>query len=310
MEAAKYFKQFLRESTTASPQQKKDAESGLAEVRQKLGQIQVNAPTGSEITLDDGERIGTAPLSEPIDVEPGPHTIKSPTDSVKVIATVGQKVEARLGATASPPAVVPVTPTPSTSTPGTPPASTPPPGSGTDGNAGATKPPPSGGDTGARKTNLLDLPETMWPVYAGLAVGVAGLASTIVFAAFKADAQSKADAVANDIRRAASLRGISSQGVCSSSNAQIQKDFGNACKTLRDNNDKVDTNATIANVSIVVMAVGFATAAGWFLFSPKRTDDSKSADATKKIPERKAQTPVLTPYGGWNSAGLTWSGEF
>ena len=52
MEAAKYFKQFLKESTTASPQQKKDAESGLAEVRQKLGRIEVVAPSGTEITLE------------------------------------------------------------------------------------------------------------------------------------------------------------------------------------------------------------------------------------------------------------------
>src|SRR5436190_23718159 len=36
MEAAKYFKQFSREATTATPQQRRDAESGLAEVRQKL----------------------------------------------------------------------------------------------------------------------------------------------------------------------------------------------------------------------------------------------------------------------------------
>src|SRR5688572_14545774 len=182
MEAAKYFKQFLKESTTASPQQKKDAETGLADVRQKLGRIDVVAPAGTEITLDDGERIGTAPLSEPIDVEPGPHTVKSPNDSVRVIATVGQKVEAKLGAASSaPPAVVPVTP-PSTST--TPPASNPP-TSGNEGGGGTTNPPPSG-DTGAKKTNLLSPPENMIPVYAGLVIGVGGLVSAIVFAAFKA----------------------------------------------------------------------------------------------------------------------------
>lgn len=306
MEAAKYFKQFIKESTTASPQQKKDAESGLAEVRQKLGRIEVTAPSGTEITLDDGERIGTTPLSEPIDVEPGPHTVRSPTDSVKVIATLGQKVEAKLGAaSSSPPAVVPVTPSSSSAAP----PSNPPPSSGTDGNAGTTAPPPSGGDTGSKKTNLLSPPENMIPVYAGLVIGVGGLVSAIVFAAFKADAQSKADAVANDIRRASSLRGISSQGVCSSSNAQIQKDFGNACKTLRDNNDKVDTNATIANISLAVMGVGLVTAAGWYLFAPKR-DEGRVGDTTKKMPERKAQVPMLTPYGGWNSAGLTLSGEF
>lgn len=307
LEAAKYFKQFLKESTTASPQQKKDAESGLAEVRQKLGRIEVSAPTGSEITLDDGERIGTAPLSEPIDVEPGPHTIRTPNDSVKVIATVGQKVEAKLGvASSTTPAVVPVTPPPSTTT--TPPPSNPPPSTGNEGNTGTTNPPPSG-DQPTKKTNLLSPPENMVPVYAGLVVGVGGLVSAIVFAAFKADAQSKADAVANDIRRAASLRGISSQGVCSSSNAQVQRDFGAACKTLRDNNDKVDTNATIANISLVVMGVGFVTAAGWYLFAPKR-DEGKVGDATKKTPERKAQAPFLTPYGGWGSAGFTLSGEF
>lgn len=308
MEAAKYFKQFMKESTTASPQQKKDAESGLAEVRQKLGRIEVVAPSGTEITLDDGERIGTTPLSEPIDVEPGPHTVKSSTDSVKVIATVGQKVEAKLGAaSSSPPAVVPVSPPASaSSTPA--PASNPPPTSGSDGNAGTTAPPPNG-DTGAKRTNLLTPPENMFPVYAGAAITVGGLVSAIVFAAFKADAQSKADAVANDIRRAASLRGISSQGVCSSSNAQIQKDFGNACKTLRDNNDKVDTNATIANISLVVMGVGAVTAIGWYLFAPKR-DDSKSGDAAKQLRERKAQMPILMPSGGWNTAGLTLSGEF
>lgn len=297
-EAAKYFKQFLKESTTASPQQRRDAESGLAEARQKLGRIEVIAPSGTEITLDDGEKIGTTPLSEPIDVDPGPHTVKSPTESVKVIATLGQKVEAKLGQPAAATPVVPVTPPASSSS-----SPTPAPGTEQTPLPSETAPPPAA-ETGAKRTNLLTPPETMTPVYVGLAAGGIGLVGAIVFAAFKADAQSKADAVANDIRRAAQLRSIPPQGVCSSTNPTIQKDFGNACTTLKDNNDKVDTNATIANVSLVVMGVGFLTAAGWYLFAPKR-DDSKSAKAT--TPSTK---PVITPYAGWGSGGLTVSGAF
>lgn len=292
MEAAKYFKQFLKESTTASPQQKRDAESGLAEVRQRLGRIEVVAPSGTEITLDDGERVGTAPLSEPIDVEPGPHTVKSPTDSVKVIATVGQKVEAKLGAaSSSPPAVVPVTLPPSATQPETP----------TNNNNTNTNVNTINVDTAA-KPKTTWMPKNMLPVYVGLGFTGAGLIGGIVFAAFKADAQSKADAVANDIRRAASLRGISSQGVCSSSNAQIQSDFGNACKTLRDNNDKVDTNATIANVSFGVMIVAGVGTLIYWIASEKRVDESARPPTARR--------PVLAPSGGWNNAGLTLSGEF
>lgn len=300
-EAARYFKQFLKESTTASPQQRKDAETGLADARQKLGRIEVIAPAGTEITLDDGEKIGTTPLAEPIDVEPGPHTVKSPTDSVKVVATLGQKVEAKLGqpAAATPPPVVPVTAPPATK------EAMPPSGTGTDTTQppAETTPPPAA-EKGPKRTSLLTPPETMVPVYAGLAAAGVGLVGAIVFAAFKADAQSKADAVANDIRRAAQLRGIPSQGVCSSTNPTIQKDFGSACTTLQDNNDKVDTNATIANVSLVVMGVGLVTAAGWYLFAPKR-EEAKAAKAT--VPTTK---PVITPYAGWGSGGLSVSGAF
>lgn len=299
MEAAKYFKQFLKESTTASPQQKKDAESGLAEVRQKLGRIEVVAPSGTEITLDDGERIGTTPLSEPIDVDPGPHTVKSPTESVKVIATLGQKVEAKFGGSSST-AVVPVTP-PSTGS-NNPPASNPPSSSGTEGDAGTVAPPPNG-DSGA-KPKTIWVPKNLLPVYIGAGIAGAGLISAAVFAAFKADAQSKADAVASDIRRAASLRGISSQGVCSSSNGQIQKDFGNACKTLRDNNDKVDTNAAIANISIGVSAVAVAGIVIYWIVAEKRERTPDTARAPT------ARPPILTPYTGWDGGGLTLTGQF
>jgi hypothetical protein len=152
----------------------------------------------------------------------------------------------------------------------------------------------------------------MTPVYVGLAAGGIGLVGAIVFAAFKADAQSKADGNAAQIRSSAIQRGYDgdgdgvpdAKGVCGSSDPTIQKDFSTACTTLKENNDKVDTNATIANVSVVVLVLGLCTAAGWYLFAPKR-DDSRSSKA-KPLPSG----PVLTPYAGYGSGGLTLSGSF
>jgi hypothetical protein len=55
-----------------------------------------------------------------------------------------------------------------------------------------------------------------------------------------AEIQKECDAIANDIRRAASLRGMSSDGICTSSNPTIQQDFGKACADLKDCNRRVD----------------------------------------------------------------------
>jgi len=295
LEAAKYFQQFLKEATTATPQQKKDAENGLAEVRAKLGRIEIIAPAGTEISLDDQGKIGTAPFTEPVDVEPGPHTLKSSTETQKVIATVGQKIEAKFGA-ASSPAVVPVTPPAGSGTPAT----------GPDGNGSSPNPPNH--DTGPKKTNLLSPPESMAPVYVGLTFAGVGLVGAIVFAAFKADAQGKADSVANEIRSAAQTRGIPTTGVCSNTNPAVQRDFATACKTLKENNDKVDTNATVANVSLVVMGVGLLTAAGWYLFAPKR-DEGRVGDGgrTKQATDTR---PKLTPWIGYETGGLSLSSSF
>lgn len=303
LEAAKYFQQFLKESTTASPQQRADAEAGLSEVRQKLGRIEIIVPSGTEITLDEKERLGTAPFAEPIDVDPGPHSLRSPNETVRVTANAGQKVQARFGGTVQPvvPAAVPA-PAPTTP-PATPPAA----------DTNPANPPPS---DGPKHTNLLSPPENMTPVVIGLVAAGVGLAGTIIFAAFKADSQTKADTVATEIRNAAIKRGYDgdgdgvpdAKGVCGSSSADIQRDFGNACATLKQNNDKVDTNATIANVSVVVMIVGAATAVGWYLFAPKRDDSKGSAKATPR--PLTPTSPVLTPYAGYNSGGFVLSGSF
>jgi hypothetical protein len=230
--------------------------------------------------------------------------VKSPTQNVTVIAVVGQKVEAKFGNAASTPAVVPVT-SPSSSG-----SSTPPPNNG---DPGQPNPPPPN-DKLSKQTNLLSPPENMTPVYIGLAVAGVGIVSAIVFAAFKADAQSKADKVAADIRAAAQSpqRNIPVQGACNSSDPRAA-DLQNACKTLRDNNSKVDTNATIANVSIGVAVAGAVFALGWYLLASKK-DDSKTGTTDPHHRDvktaKKPHAPELAPYAGWQSGGLSLTGEF
>lgn len=290
LDAAKYFQQFLKEATTATPQQKKDAESGLAEARKQIARIDVVAPAGTDISLDEQGKVGTTPF-DALDVEPGVHTVKSPSQSVTVTAVVGQKVEARLGPAASPTAPPAAAPAPGPTSAERPVPSTP-----SDANAAVTT------DSG-KTTGKSFLPENMTPVYAGLAVAGVGLVSAIVFAAFKADAQSKADQNATNIRKAATDRGIPAQGACNSTAAGAEV-LKSACATLRDNNDKVDTNAMIANVSLVVGAVGLVFAGVWFLAAPKK-HETKS-----KTGSLQPKSPVLTPYAGWQSAGFSLTGEF
>lgn len=284
LEAAKYFRQFLKEATTANAQQRKDAETGLAEVRQRIGRIDVVAPPGTEISLDDQGNVGSTPM-DPLDVEPGHHTVKSPTHSVTVIAVAGQKVEAKLGQT--------------TPTPPAPIASTAP--------ATVLSPLPSqAADTGEVKhTNLLSPPANMTPVYVGLGVAAAGLVSAVVFAAFKSSAQSDADSVANTIRSEANARSIPSQGVCHNASAP---EFAKACATLQDNNSKVDTNATIANVSFGVMGAGLVFAGVWYLAAPKSTDAKPSSAAGR--PNREPKMTVFSPYATSRGGGFSLSGRF
>jgi Tfp pilus assembly protein PilF len=75
LEAEKYFKQFLSESKDITDKQRADANDGLNQSRAKLGRIEVSAVPGTEVTID-GEKVGTTPLTEPVAVEAGAHTVK------------------------------------------------------------------------------------------------------------------------------------------------------------------------------------------------------------------------------------------
>jgi hypothetical protein len=54
------------------------------------------------------------------------------------------------------------------------------------------------------------------------------------------------------------------------------------------------------------MVVGLGTAAGWYLFAPKRDDSKGMATNAAKRPS----APVFAPYAGYGNGGFSLSGTF
>ena len=304
LEAAKYFQQYLRESQNLSPAQRADAERGLSESRQKLGRVEILAPAGAMLMID-GEGVGTAPLAEPIDVEPGPHKVKAGNEEQNVSTVAGQKATAKFGAGGAPapvpvPVPLPPPPTPANNAPATP--------APTDNQANAASNANAAnnvtvniGDTGPTppKKGILSPPANMVPVYIGGAVGLIGFGVGIgVGVIAKSSAQNSADSVAAEIRKNGGT-----QGVCSSTVPATVNKFGKACSALSDDNNKVDTDAAVGNIGIAVGAVGLVFALGWYLFAPKKSSDAPPATGTWK-------TPTVTPILGTYQNGLAVSGTF
>ncbi|MBK6694165.1 MAG: PEGA domain-containing protein [Myxococcales bacterium] len=280
LEAAKYFQQYLREATTATPAQRADAERGLAEARTKLGRLEVSAPPGSEISVD-GNVVGAAPLSEPVDVEAGNHTVKArltdgSSETKSVSARAGEKLPVQLTHTKDP-AVAPV-PVPATApSPAPAPAPTPAP-------APVAEERPAGGTFEVQPNKKSFRPKTMVPVYIGAGVAVAGAATAVAFYVFKQDALDSAKRTANLIQNPPTPPAGNSQ-TCNAANPGR---FAAACKALQDDIDRSNTDNTIANVGVGVGIAGAALALGWLFFGPKK--DVEPQVGTWRLP---LVTPML-----------------
>ncbi len=303
LEASKYLQQYLRESQSLSPAQKADAERGLLEARQKLGRIEILAPAGAMLTVD-GDGVGTAPLAEPVDVEPGAHKVKAGNEEQSVSTVAGQKATAKFGPGGGP-AIAPM-PTPPP-TPANPMPATPQPTPPTDPQANPTSANPNPNNVAVNagdatphppKKGLLSPPATMVPVYLGGAVALIGAGVGIgVGVIAKSSAQNSADSVASQIRQNGGTN-----GVCSRTDAATVAKFGKACAALSDDNSKVDTDATVGNIGMAVGIAGAVLAVGWYLFAPKKADEPAPAATWK--------APVLSPMLGFRTGGLSLSGQF
>lgn len=305
LEAARHFQSFLRDSQNLTADKRREGEDGLRDVRKKLGTLAIAAPAGAEISID-GERV--AGVADEVDVEPGARTVTArlPDGTIlaeKVTAVAGSRAQVRLGAggpATDPPKVDPAKVDPAKVGPGPvePPSGGPGPSVPPKAGPGVGEPPTGDGTgplaPGEREPGILSPPETMVPVFIGLGVGVVGLASTIAFAAAKSSAQTKANEGEASIRAAALQNGRNPSGICALPPTSA---YATSCAALRDNLSTVDSNATAANISAVVMTIGFVGAAGWYLFAPKAGKKSATGPTARIVPAPTLHGGSLTVVG-------------
>ncbi len=100
VDAITSFQRFLETETDGSAKTRELALLAINEIENLVGKVRiVGAPEGSEIFLD-GKKVGIAPLSDPLFVDPGRHTVRISKDrfktlDVEVIAASGAEVEVR-----------------------------------------------------------------------------------------------------------------------------------------------------------------------------------------------------------------------
>lgn len=100
-EAARYFKEYLADKA-ATASGTAIAQAGLTEARTRDGRLEIRAPVGVEVFVDD-QSVGTAPI-ELFDVDPGSHVVRLKGGAaVTVTAVAGEIVVAPLGGPPPPP---------------------------------------------------------------------------------------------------------------------------------------------------------------------------------------------------------------
>jgi hypothetical protein len=314
LESSRHFAAFLRDSATASPVERAEAEKGLQSARAKLARIQVNVSESGADVLIDGDSVGTAPLAEPVDVLPGNHSVEARhagrSASTTVAAPMGKQANATLtletGAAAAP-AVAPAPPPPAA------PIAPPPAGPAEPVSPpAAQKAPPAASTPEAYKSPAAQGrdPFFRWVTHSevgwfslGLAVAGIGVLSwgAITFKMADNNVATVADSIRTEaLRRQTDLAKIHPPPEGRAANPcadPVVKGFENACTSLRDNENQRAQDRNIAIGGAIAAGVGITTLVTGYLLSSgsKRTEEDRA---------------VLVPAYGPHQAGLVFSTPF
>ena len=293
LEASKMFQTYLND-----PQgdKKADATKGLTDARSKLGRLDVTAPPGSEVTVDEAV-VGKTPMSDPLDVEAGNHTVRvklpdNTSSEQKIVVTAGQVQPVRFAAAST---VVNPPTNPPTNPPDHQPANPPtnPPTNIDNTNPPPNNPPPNNPPV-EPKGELVHPTGGLVLMIAGGALLVGGVVVAGTFGAIKSSANDNYISVQNQIIAAEKADGIKSP-TC---NPPPSSKYTSACATLKSNQDAVNQDATVANFFVGVAIVGALAVAGgavWYFVGAKR---------------KEAPTAHITPWMGPGTGGISLSGSF
>jgi hypothetical protein len=310
-----HLQQFLREHTTATPDQRQAADKGIVEAKKKSAFVIVIVDAnGADVSLD-GANIGKAPLLDPYFVKAGKHTLlatyQGKNATTQVDAKIGSATAANLtlGTSGTAPAPAPVAPAPTIPT--TPPSTAQPPPAVAPtvptGPAAGTFPPPnqqpavSGSFMGpglppdqgvSEREPFFDWYTRKPLAWVGTGVAGVGLVLGIAFSAAASGASSSADGHVNDIKEEARRQGFNGPP-CGDADSGAGDDphYHQACDVLRDDISAHDTDVAVATAGWVFFGVGVVGTAAYAMIDwfPKKKPSSGALD-----PRIVAIAPVVT----------------
>lgn len=331
-DAGNHLQQFLRLHTSASADQKKTAEKGIADAKKKTGFVIVIADANGASVSIDGVAVGLTPLLDPVFVKPGKHTIvatyQNKSATTQIDAKAGSAAAATLTLGTSGSAVASAPPPPPSTDPTPPPAgppATPPATSGSALGPPPAAPPPSTDTSPLLPTVSTDMGATgamepdkgvtgereplfSWykrkPIaWAGTGVAVAGLGLGIGFSIATAVVGAKASDHATQIEDFVAKNGLGKVRPCAPEGSSqldysfVDKNgktvsFSTACNVLREDLSDYDTNFAVATVGWVVFGVGVLGTGAYALFDWYLAPPKKTSSTAPRV---LAVTPVVSP---------------
>ena len=300
-DAAKHFVTYLREHKDATALERQEAEKGLAAAKTKVGEITLNVDTdGAEIFVD-GQPEGRSPLSGPIFLEPGQHTIEARREGKVGSANVTAKAgaAATISVTLGSGGGAAVAPGPSTGEPAVDGSEE---GSAATGGAESGSP---GGDEGVADvevdTGRSREPFFQWaantPVaWVGGGLTVIGLVGGLGFAIGSSQAYDSANSTAARIRTEADIdrvEGPACENPSDNTSSPVKNEqYVDACKTYQDNKDKAELQERLSLVSFIVAGAAATGTIVYYLVDA----GPKEGDTAKRAPRRQAYVvPVVAP---------------
>ena len=252
LRAVRYFEQFLRDASNATPEQRARAEAAIARAKEGLGSIEIIAPDGADIAVD-GEPAGRAPLDSPVATTPGGHAVTITTAAGSKVANV--EVKAGMVARLKLASVGSATPPASSGPVSTSPAET--------GDEAASKRPaaPVEPEPEPAAPGLFSPPGAMAPVYASGVIGIGGLTVAIILRGIGANADRNLSVGVDALQRS----GKDATACTGNEGGSLAVTCSSLRSALRSS---ASVKAPFA-ASLAVGAAGTLFALGWYMFAPK-----------------------------------------